>query len=214
MKKIFPLIIFIFVQQVSFGQFTAITPKAGFTFSKARNFIFEKENYKPGFLVGCEIEYRLSAKLSLKPELQFEQKGTMQKTDIVDYNGHSSGIIKQYYTWNYVGIPILIKFQPFVKNRIYIQGGGYTNFLLSEIHRLKYTEAGEPVDNKENTDISGYGRLDAGLLAGAGIDISVGRNAIQFDARYAFAFNIGGPLMPPATNTFSLSAGYAFKLRK
>ena len=214
MKKLYILMILIFVQQLSFSQFAFITPKAGITLSNARNFIFEKENYKPGFLIGCEFEYRLSTRLSLKPGLIFEQKGTFHKEDIVDINGHPSGIAKEYYTWNYIGIPMLIKYQPFATNRIYIQCGGYADFLTSEIHRIMYTEAGDPVDIKEHTNISGYGKLDAGLLAGVGIEIPVGRNALQFDARYAYAFNIGGALMPPATNTFSLSVGYAFKLRE
>lgn len=200
---------------VSFGQIASITPKAGATFSKARNFVFDKEYFKPGFLIGVAADYKLSPKLCLQPELVFEQKGTLQKVEGVDENGHPIGTVKGFYTWNYIGIPVLIKYQPFEKQYIYFLGGGYANFLISEIRRLKYKAGGEIHDDKENFDISGYGHIDAGLQAGGGIDIPIGKkNTIRIETRYAFAFNLGGTKMPPATNTFEISAGYVFSLGK
>jgi hypothetical protein len=200
---------------VSFGQFNSITPKAGITFSKARNFIFEKEYFKPGFLIGAVADFSISPKLTLQPELVFEQKGTLQKLEGVDANGQSIGNISFSYTWNYIGIPITLKYKPFANNQIYFLGGGYADFLIGETRRMQYTEAGVDHDEKQSFDIDGYGKWDIGLLAGAGIDIPVGKkNAIRFDARYGFAFNLGGAKMPPATDTFALSAGYVFGFSK
>jgi len=214
-QKVSFLLLFTSFCLVSFGQFTTITPKAGSTFSKARNFIFEREHFKPGILIGVEADYKLSSKLLLQPELVFEQKGTLQKVEGVNENGHPIGAVKGFYTCNYIGIPLILKYKPFAKNQIYFLGGGYANFLVSEIRRVKYTEAGETHDDKENTDISGYGRWDAGFQAGAGIDIPAGKkNFIRIEARYAFAINLGGSTMPPATDTFLLSAGYAFNFMK
>jgi len=215
MKKLYLFLLLSSISFISFGQFKTFTPKAGITLSNARNFIFEKEYYKPGFMTGVASEYLISSKLSLVPELIFEQKGTLQKVDGVDANGHSVGIVKMYYAWNYIGVPMLVKYKPFAKHQIYLQGGGYADFLISETRRLKYTEDGIDHDEKDNTDISGYGKWDIGVLAGGGIDIPVGkRNALQIDARYAFAFNLGGATMPPATVTFTLSAGYLFYIGK
>jgi hypothetical protein len=215
MKKNIFLLLLISCSLISFGQFNAITPKAGLTLSKARNFISEKEYYKPGFIIGVEADYRLSSKLILQPELVFEQKGTLQKEEGVDINGYPTGTVKGYYTWNYIGIPVLLKYKPFEKNQIYFLGGGYADFLVSEIYRLAYTENGVVHDQKDKTEISGYGRWDVGFQAGGGIDIPIGkRNAIQIDGRYIFGINLGGATMPPATGTFSLSAGYVFNLVK
>jgi hypothetical protein len=215
MRKVNFLLLFSSFCLVSFGQLTTVTPKAGVTLSKARNFIFEKEYFKPGFLFGVEADFNLSSKLVFKPELVFEQKGTLQKTEGVDLNGHPMGTIKMFYTWNYISIPLTLKYMPFAKNQIYFQGGGYAGYLLGETRRMQYSEAGVDHDEKESKDVSGYGKWDIGLLAGGGIDIPVGkRNAIRFDARCGFAFNLGGSEMPPATDTFGLSAGYAFGVAK
>jgi len=215
MKKIIILILISTFNAFAFGQFNAITPKAGITFSKARNFIFDKEYFKPGFLIGAAVDYKLSSKLVIQPEIIFEQKGTSQKEEGVDHNGHPIGTVKMYYTWNYIGIPITLKYKPFTRNQIYFLSGGYANFLLGETRRLQYSESGVDYDEKESTNVSGYGKWDIGLLVGTGIDLPVGKkNAIRFDARYGFAFNLGGAKMPPATDTFGLTAGYVFGLSK
>lgn len=212
MKKFFILTLFFTISLISFGQFTSITPKIGLTVSKARG--FDNIQYKPGLLFGASAEYLLNSKLSLKPELLIEQKGSHGEIQYTDLNGWPLGVADWYNTWNYLTLPIQIQFNPFEKNGIYLTAGAFAGYLLWASERINAENAGG-TNESEKADISGYNKWDAGVCAGAGIAIPLNeKGGIEVGLKYEYAFLADRNRMPPVTHTFSLSVGYTLAFAK
>lgn len=210
MKKLFILTLLFSVNLISSAQFTSITPKVGLTVSKARG--FDQINYKPGYLFGASATYVLNSKISLKPELLIEQKGSQGEIQFTDENGWSLGVSDWYSTWNFLTLPLQIQYNPFERIGIYLTAGGYAGYLLWASDRINSENAGG-TNQKEKIDISGYNKWDAGLCAGAGIGIPFNeKSGIDVALKYEYAFLTDNGRMPPATHTFSLSVGYIIKL--
>jgi len=212
MKKLFILTLLFSINIISFGQFTSISPKLGLTVSKARG--YDKISYKSGYLFGASAAYLLNSKLSLKPELLIEQKGSRGEIEFTDQNGWSLGVADWYSTWNYLTLPFQIQYNLFERNGIYLSAGGYAGYLLWASDKINAENAGG-TNESAKTDISGYNKWDAGLCAGVGIGIPLNKKGgIDVGLKYEYAFLIDKGRMPPVTHTFSLSVGYTIEFAK
>lgn len=209
MKKLLFGIILILISGITFGQFISLTPKIGFTLSDYYEKILVETTFKLGYSFGVSSNFSLSRKLDLKPELMFKQKGTK-----------SAGLPNdniQYYTFNYLNIPLLIKYNLGKKNNSFINGGIYTGYLLKATSRFKGTLNGVYYDEKSNEDLSVFNKFDFGVGIGGGIRIPINdKNGILVDLRYNFALTFtnkkDNAVIYPKQHTIGLYIGYEFGL--
>jgi hypothetical protein len=211
MKKLVILIVFIFIQQISFGQFTAITPKVGLTMSKLRD--FPDTHYKPGYEYSVSAEYKLVKQFSILSALGLEQKGYLEKGTFQEVSGTFSEYQK-YTSLNYINLPLLVKYIPFQNKGIYLIAGGYAGYLIAVSERLQTSIEGSDKNEKTKKDVDDYYRWNAGLSAGAGYDIPTkGKGRINVETKYEFDVHLEKDIFP-TTHTFSLSVGYSIGIFK
>lgn len=212
MKKSILLLLFTFVTMLSFSQIESVSPKLGITYSGSKG--IENSKFKPGYLWGATVDYSLMPKISFRTGLLIEQKGCQGRAVYLDENGWQSGILTWYNTWNYLTLPLQIKYSPFRSKNFFLAGGGYAGYLLAASQRFKSDNPGK-LDGRDKLDLQYYNRWDIGLQTGAGLRIPVGgKNSLEFDLLYDYAFRVDKGRMPPATSTFSFTVGYSFALSR
>ena len=215
-KSIFALslILLVFTFSVQ-GQFVSLTPKGGVTFSDFYTATYAKSSFKAGMAFGISADYKLNIeKLFLKGELGFEQKGT-KYLYTADADGSSTD--GNYYTYNYINLPILLKLKIGSKNNFFLNTGIYTGYLISGVERYQGTFEGQYIDQKNAMDMQNHNRLDFGLAIGGGVGIPIlTKDKIMLEARYDFALttsNRSGSPLEPKQHTLELTLGYEFGLK-
>lgn len=129
------------------------------------------------FLGGLDFEYSLNAKLSLKTELNFEQKVLKgnNRIELSDINGYQKNIsFTTKEKFNYLTLPILLKYNFQEKSSFYVNGGFFIGYLLN----AKLTNDIDPsIMKTEDTDTSDfYKKIDSGLVLGIGKSFDIGTN--------------------------------------
>ena len=152
---------------------------------------------KVGFHVGGLVEFKLTDKFAVQPELLFSTKGA--KSDFFGFTSEEN--------LSYIDLPIMVKY--FVMEGLSIEAGPQVSFLMS----AKAKVDGVSFDSKPL-----YNSTDFGFNIGAGYELTSG---LFFQARY----NLGlsdiskeipvDPLDPQLNykeknNGFQVSVGYKF----
>lgn len=135
-----------------------------------------KANTKLGIVFGALLEYKLSTKFSLQPELLYSQQGFVKKTAGENYVLHL----------NYINIPLMAKYYPSKKFSIAI--GPQFGFLLSSKFNSKETLGQTAVRQKivknknETTDVDKYfKKTDFGINFSLGYQLE---NGLGLNAGY------------------------------
>lgn len=210
MKRLFFFVLFLTLNQLLSAQFTVITPKIGLALSKNKDFIVY---YKPGYEFGITSEYQFKNKWSIMPALNLEQKGYLEKGVLTENNGSTSNY-KIYYSFNYLNLPVVIKYNLIKSNGLYITTGGYAGYMISVTQRFIGIVEGSDVNKKEKKDVSHFYRWNAGFSAGCGYDIPIRKkDRINFDLRFEYDIRLKKNIYP-TSNTFVLSVGYSIGVRK
>lgn len=211
MKKSFIIIIFTLSSFVSRAQFSVITPEIGLTLSTGRE--LSEFKYKPGYLYGISVAYKLSSTLSLVPGFFLEQKREKFEFPAIDSNGMILPA-QEYYTYNYLCLPMRIEVHPFINKNIFFDVGLYAGYLRNVKAKLK-------IDSEENygpnstLDISHFGRKIFGLCIGGGILIPVNTHGeIKIGIHYENRLSKAVQLLDINFKTFSFSTGYSFRIGK
>lgn len=208
------LILWIFTCTVQ-GQLVSLTPKGGISFSNNYIATLAKSSFKAGMAFGISVDYNLNKKkLLLKSELGFEQKGAKYLYTIGNEGSSSDG---EYYTYNYVNLPILLKLKIGNKNNFFVNTGIYTGYLISGVHRVQFTIDGEYQKQKVPMVMQNHQRIDFGLVLGGGVGIPIStKDKILLEARYDFALtssNGSDSMLFPKQHTFEFTLGYEFGLK-
>ena len=154
---------------------------------------------KVGFHVGGLVEFKLTDKFAVQPELLFSTKGAK-----ADFGGFT---FEQ--NLSYIDLPIMVKY--FVMEGLSIEAGPQVSFLMS----AKGKADGVSVDNKKE-----FSSTDFGFNIGAGYELTSG---LFFQARYNLGFSdiSKAPPVDPdfpefsinykeKNNGFQVSVGYKF----
>jgi hypothetical protein len=151
----------------------------------------------PGFHVGVFYNYELKNTLSFQPEIHFTTKGTANK---YSYDSGFLGMVdsKVELTTYYLDIPLNVKstFDLF-KNKMYVTLGPVIGIGLAGKYKNSMTLMGETTTDSgdikfgSNADSDDMKRLDVGIGAGVGYQIS--------NAQFGINYNHG--LMNIAANT-------------
>jgi hypothetical protein len=163
MKKIV-LVFFVLFSLHSFGQDKfRIGINSGITLSHFRgNDLVNRSNSGLGFLVGLDFEYSLKEKLSLRTNVSYETKSIVYKTIVLydNFGAPTGKNTKIKSTYDYITIPILVKYSFDNKKSFFINGGPFLGFLLNAKSKA------ESVDSNNFTSLNK--NLDYGLSFGIG----------------------------------------------
>jgi hypothetical protein len=190
MKKITLIFIF-FISLFGFSQNSKMQYgfQAGVTISNFRGYdipdgldAFYSE--KPGiaYVLGAHLEFPLQNKLSLKIELNYERK-TQNADNIITYreNPDSPEVtidFKSKSQYDYIVLPILLKYTFSNKDSFYLNGGAFLGYLLKS--QITNDLQGTPFDNSNLNTTSDNKSLDYGIVAGIGKNIELKNNKTLF----------------------------------
>lgn len=118
--------------------------------------------YKPGFIQGIGIEFKIIKRLSLEADVLYFQKGSNYTL------GPGS---KLNYNLNTISFPLLVKFAFLPDSLPYILTGGEFSIILSHMVDGR--------DLMESTE-----KHDYGILLGVGYDFKIPRFSFFIEARY------------------------------
>ena len=147
---------------------------------------FYSESPAFAFLGGLNFEYQIKEKLILKVELNYERKS--QKADnyieLTDVNGFTKGYnftLKKNY--DYLVLPIMIKYSFSDKNSFYVNGGPFIGYLLKSFG----TNDLQNIDGLNNGSVDTTNlnnKTDFGISVGLGKTIEINeKNSIFIEIR-------------------------------
>ena len=152
----------------------------GGTLSKFRgNELIKQADPNIGFLIGISFEVYFSEKLSLKTNLNYERKSFSYKTNEIDEIGLPINDFKVKTNFDYLMLPMLIKYEINSSKRFFASGGPFLGYLLSN----KFKAKGFP----DNNSTSLNKKIDIGLSFGIGKKIELDdKNDLSIELRDNF----------------------------
>jgi hypothetical protein len=125
-----------------------------------------------GLAAGAWLEYAVSEKVSLQPELLYVGKGI--RYEDTDY--------ERTLAFDYLDIPLLVKYAVArgERARVCLLGGPVVSYLLSARNEISTPGLTDEVDWADMV-----AELDVGLAVGVGFDLDVGGRVLTLDLRRA-----------------------------
>ena len=177
------------------------------------------KKYGLDFMGGISLEYSLSEKLSIKTNLTYDKKTGIVKSNYMYQPSFDSPSIvvnqKVRNIYNYLTIPILIKYNFGKNNSYFVNGGPFIGFLLNS--KLKDVSKQTPSNfdyDQDTTDLNK--KTDYGLSYGFGkliplnekndLVIELRQNLGLVNTSDVFVYNNG----EIKTNSFNLILGWSF----
>jgi hypothetical protein len=161
-----------------------------------------------GFHVGGFMQYKLSEKFALQPELLFSTQGAKYQG-----SGALSGYVisvESNYKLAYLNLPVMAKY--YVSNKFSFEAGPQIGFLLSAKNEFDYsgTLLGEPISDSGEIDIKDdFNSFDFGINFGAGYDFN---DKISLGLRYNLGLSdVSDYYYLDKNSLIQLSLGYKFK---
>jgi hypothetical protein len=153
---------------------------AGLNYPDVRgNELARYNNFKVGYLVGVSFDYYLKEHLSIKTNINYEQK--IKSLEITYYNSQIEEIGREEYeeVYKYINVPILLKLE-FWDAKFYVNGGPFLNYLLS-------SKLDEEYPNDNSDFVSEKKKIDFGVSLGVGTIFSINeKNDIAIEVRDDF----------------------------
>lgn len=192
--KLSVLIAFVFLTQAAMAQLN-FGIKAGTNISKIDGKSF-KDEFQYGYLLGGFAEVGLGGKLSLQPEVLFNQYKTKVDTTFnAIYQNALHDVTSGDVKLNYLSIPLVLNYK--LGNVLSLQAGPQFGILMNQDNTL--------LENGKNAFQNG----DFSMLGGAQISIS----KLRLTGRYAVGLNNINDIDNKdkwRSQAFQLSAGFAF----
>jgi hypothetical protein len=177
-----------------------IIPKAGVSVSTITGKYRAQVENQMGFTFGIAMNFTLSDRFSVQPEINFIQKGFTYS--YTESNGWETRHDKSNVHINYIELPVLIKFRFGNKNKFFINGGPSLGYGAGGKSKLRISSRGSGVYDdwafnqqvkfghrsgtfsmmSSGDELYFDNRLDFGLQAGAGMVII---ESIMIELRYS-----------------------------
>ncbi|MFC5195350.1 porin family protein [Bizionia hallyeonensis] len=137
-------------------------------------------NFKAGFLIGASFDYYLSEKLSLKTNINYEQKTQEYRITFFSYYGGTESSNQDFNRKiGLINIPILLKYE-FWNSNFFMNAGPFINFVISDKTDSEYLEYGNGPAPESN-------KIDTGISAGIGANIALSdKHTITIEIRDDF----------------------------
>lgn len=203
------IIIGILFTTLAFSQIR-IGINAGANLSKFKgNLVVENADSKVGFLIGAYFEYYLKENLSLKSNLNFERRIISLDDFVLDEFGQLTISINQNFKYNYLTLPILLKYEAGNSKKIFFNGGFELDYLLN----IKAKTEGVLEDNS-TFDLN---QIDLNFSIGIGTIFNIdNKNNLNVELRFnPNIANISKESYvenPIKNNTLKLVASWNFEL--
>ncbi|MGQ7947182.1 porin family protein [Flavobacterium sp. WC2509] len=195
MRKLLLSISFLFISFLNYSQNSKIKfgVQAGLNYSTFLGYEVPKE-FSPlysespafAFLGGINFEYQIKEKLSLTLELNYERKSQKGENiiEIRDINGFTESYnFTSKKNYDYLVLPIMIKYSFSDKNSFYVNGGPFIGYLLKSFG----TNDLENIDGLNNGSVDTTNlnnKTDFGLSVGLGKTIEINeKNSIFIEIR-------------------------------
>jgi hypothetical protein len=127
---------------------------------------FSDFQLKMGYVFGVSSQYILTNRISLRAEINYENKGCRTSSSIIDFNGNAVGTLVENHNLAYLSVPITAKIKLNKSLPIYANIGGYINYVLS------YRVTDNTYNQNSTTIFSGinaFNRFDYGIVTGVGL---------------------------------------------
>jgi len=151
--------------------------KGGINFS---NLYAKTEDNKmiTGFNLGLFAKLPFSKTIAIQPELYYTTKGAQTTYNSAFINGNFQ------YNFNYLEVPVLMVVN--ITDHINVHVGPYLAYLVNG--KVKNNSNVNAVDFDEKINTEDYNKFDAGIAAGAGVDLG----AVSLGARYTYGLTTVG----------------------
>ena len=186
-----------------------LTPKLGFKAGLNLTNMYVQdvsdENMKVGLTAGFIAKLPLSRGFSIQPELLYSNKGAKET-----YNNLLQGEGEYRFNLHYIEMPVLAVIN--LGSNFNIHGGPYIAYLAGV--DIKDMNDDGSVENIDELNAENFHRVDYGLAAGFGVDIS----NLTLGARYSYGLHeigksgsLSGELTKDSKNSaISLYIGFGF----
>ena len=125
-----------------------------------------------GFNLGLFAKLPINKTFAIQPELYYTTKGAQTTYNSTFVNGTFK------YNFNYLELPLL--FVVNITDNFNLHAGPYVSYMLNGKVKNKSNVGSVDFDEKINTE--DYNKFDAGIAAGAGVDLG----AVSLGARYTY----------------------------
>lgn len=202
MKKIILTVAAVFALSFANAQETKFGAKVALNIASLTGDV-EDASSLVGFQIGGFVEFKISDKFAIQPELMYSAQGVKQSYSEAGYSYDSD------YKLSYLNVPVMAKF--YATPKFSLEFGPQIGFLLSA--KADYTGTGGGVTISESEDIKdNLESVDFGLNFGAGYDFTENLTA-------GLRYNLGlsnvaktedGDDEEIKNSVFSISVGYKF----
>jgi hypothetical protein len=162
---------------------------------------------KVGFHVGGFMEYKVSKKFTIQPELLYSTQGAKYNSTEVGDNISVSG--ETNIKLAYLNLPVMAKY--YISNKFSLEAGPQIGFLLSAKNEFDFTGIylGEPISVSGEEDIKyDLNSIDFGINFGAGYDFN---DKISLGLRYNLGLSdVSDFYYFDKNSVIQLSLGYKF----
>jgi opacity protein-like surface antigen len=133
---------------------------------RGNDFIDDNKDISFGFSVGLTFQYNFPKLISIRTNISYEKKGSSSKFKATDELGNPIGDINFGSNFDYLIIPLLVRFTFFKRTNFFVNAGPYFGYLIKQ---RNFTEAFGEFPKEEIDNIDNYKRNDFGISAGLGV---------------------------------------------
>ena len=157
---------------LSFSQLNAQTNKfelgveasPSITFLKGSSFIENFYDPTLGFSGGLSFQYNIGKRIALRTNIAYERKGGISRNNFY-YNGNLIQNSSINFNFDYLTLPILVRFSFGKKVKYFVNTGPYFGYLLSQTFVTK----GDNFNTWTNDYTSATNKFDFGVSFGTGL---------------------------------------------
>jgi|DEB19_MinimDraft_2_1074335.scaffolds.fasta_scaffold26154_1 opacity protein-like surface antigen len=138
-----------------------------FTFLKGSR-IEKYYNGTLGFSGGISFQYNCGKRTALRTNIAYERKGGEGEFEFTDNYGASIGKGVVNLNFDYLTIPVLVRFTFGKRIKYFLNGGSYFAYLIKQTLVFKGANS-----NGEINNTASYNSLDAGISLGTGLQYPI-----------------------------------------
>lgn len=178
------------------------------TFLKGSSFIEKMYDPTLGFSGGISFQYNIRKKIGLRTSLAYERKGGINRSSIL-YKGEFFENASLNFNFDYLTLPILIRFSFGKKIKYFVNSGPYFGYLLSQTFVTK----GDNFNTFTNDYTATTNKFDVGISFGTGLQYPIKEKLIlSSEIRGNLGLYNTIPSGDTKVNSVNLLLGIAYRL--
>jgi hypothetical protein len=178
-----------------------------FTFLKGSR-IEKYYNGTLGFSGSITFQYNWRKRIALRTNIAYERKGGEGEFDFTDNYGASIGKGVVNLNFDYLTIPVLVRYTFGKRVKYFINGGSYFSYLIKQTLVFKGANS-----DGESNNTSSYNRLDVGISLGIGLQYPINEKLIlSSEIRGNMGLANALPNGDLKVNSVNLLLGIAYRL--